>query len=268
MKELTSEACSLEAVELCKLNAIRLMGDSRNTSPPTRTALLELSIEECGKGLIVLMHFFKNNLTRSSSSLEVKRSPETEKTIQFVGGILKALPKGFDDIMSEETLREAFYDHTVKLKAVSAIVEMFGRIAANFDIQAMMEFYGNLERQAPNAVRKLQPEPKLQNATEILKKMRPEGQNASEAFKEILNELEVIDSDMFSNLDSIKKTGFFVNYDKELGSFLFSAGLSDGDCKRLENIISFLIQTIDVFERIPQLLKGLEGGENARRSRT
>ena len=268
MKELTSEACSLEAVELCKLNAIRLMGDSRNTSPPTRTALLELSIEECGKGLIVLMHFFKNNLMHSSSNPEVKRSPESEKMMQLVEGILKPLPKGFGDIMSEETLRQAFYDHTVKLKAVGAIVEAFSRIAANLDFQAMTEFYGSLERQAPNAVRKLQPEPKLQNATEILKKMQPEGQNASEAFKEILNKLEVIDSDIFPNLDDIKKTGFFVNYDKDLGGFLFSAGLSDGDCKRLENIISLLIQTIDVFERIPQLLRGLEEREDAKRSQT
>ena len=62
VNSLSSESCRMEVIELCRLNAQRLLEDSKRTSEPTRSALLELSLEECGKGIVVFFHLFKQNI--------------------------------------------------------------------------------------------------------------------------------------------------------------------------------------------------------------
>jgi hypothetical protein len=99
---------SLEGIQLCELNAERLLKDSTSVSDPTATALSELAVEEACKGL--MMYFLLETDTTNSEGgleLEPKEIAELEAFAEKNRRYIEKLPS---------QLGEAFSHHPVKLR--------------------------------------------------------------------------------------------------------------------------------------------------------
>ena len=106
---------SLSAVELCVLNAERLLVDATKVSPPTSAALAELSIEEAAKGWMLCFRLLaQGRCTRIRMRVTAK---ELKGASEYLGKQLEYL-RGLDG-----EIIDAFKFHKVKLRFTAFLLQ-------------------------------------------------------------------------------------------------------------------------------------------------
>lgn len=108
-------ALSLAEIEKCLDNSKELRRDARKTSVETSLALLELSMEECAKGMVLLFDrkFALEAVDPSSSeTLEKISDPELRAVFQKHGRFL-----------TPEAVRLSFKHHWMKLKQLQFVLD-------------------------------------------------------------------------------------------------------------------------------------------------
>lgn len=109
---------SMSDVELCVRNARRLRKDARRTSPGTRLALEELALEELAKGSMVMFRIYIQ--AAAAGRLMPPRAGG-------VGGVVsKGVTKLLEsraDLLSDAALKEAFWNHDIKLDHVALMID-------------------------------------------------------------------------------------------------------------------------------------------------
>ena len=109
------EHYSIEDVEKCQKNAIRLYKDALNTSIPTKAALIELGIEELSKGIILLANIPKPNLDPVLKEL-INLNSDSD-LLSSLDSLKKYNFKKFD-----------MFDHKRKLKIIEDIFKSLGLV--------------------------------------------------------------------------------------------------------------------------------------------
>lgn len=109
-------ALSPEDAEMCLDNAKGLTKDSKKTSDETALALLELSMEECAKGIILLFdRKFHEEGFDPGSEESLSKIPDPE---------LRALYRRHAEVLSPAAVRKAFKSHPVKLRQLEFVIEL------------------------------------------------------------------------------------------------------------------------------------------------
>ena len=229
-KETNSDSIQYATVENAKKcidNADRLYDDALKTSPPTKAALIELSIEELAKGLMVLY-----------------KTPEFEEIglkADFVdaGKILEDLDgtnfiKTIDDFKIGD-FRKRF--HPEKLKFIEAIVKLSQQFFVTYrpQMETLINTFGN-------------------NFGQYFSKSFAEPMKITE------EELSNLADSKISDLDDIKNDGFYVNFKDGKVIEPKNVPLS---FKKLSRIFSFmrmlikniiiLIEGADILDYNPQM---------------
>jgi hypothetical protein len=106
-KILPKPKLSLEGVQLCELNAERLLRDSTTVSEPTASALCELSIEEASKGLMMVFLMEDDPESEGDIKLEPSELASIEEFVEYNRKYIDKLPS---------LLSDAFWGHRVKLR--------------------------------------------------------------------------------------------------------------------------------------------------------
>ncbi len=120
---------SFENVQLCLLNAERLLADSKKTTSPTAVALVEFSLEELMKGWMLIFIYTKNKLDKLTET-------ERKATMEKLGLNLGSLKNEFESMSEEDKekfgsavkvlfepeLKEAFWKHDIKLEYLAALL--------------------------------------------------------------------------------------------------------------------------------------------------
>jgi hypothetical protein len=169
-------------VELCVENAERLLIDSTKTSPPTSAALAELSIEEVAKAWLLFFRFMAQgrpvrNLPRIPASIRRAMEDAAESSL-----------KDFRNI--DHTIFEAFRDHRVKLRFLGFLLKQLEVSLPVLAQSADMARVGrDIQGPAIN-VREIDPAKEIASIQKLISSFRLEG---------------------LSDLDSVKKRGFYVN---------------------------------------------------------
>ncbi len=173
------EYATVENAQKCIDNADRLYDDALKTSSPTKAALIELSIEELAKGLMVLY-----------------KTPEFKDSglkADFVdaGKILEDLD-GTDFIKTLDSFKIGDFTkpfHPEKLKFIQAIVKLSQQFFVTYRTQMELLI---------NAFGK--------NFSQYFSK------SFADTMKIIEEELSNLDDSNISDLDDIKKDGFYVDF--------------------------------------------------------
>lgn len=109
-------ALSVDDAELCLDNARGLQRDSKKTSDETALALLELSMEECAKGIIL-------TLDRVFAAAEF--DPNSEDSLSKISDAeLRALYQRHAKSLSPLAVRRAFESHAVKLRQLQFVLDL------------------------------------------------------------------------------------------------------------------------------------------------
>jgi hypothetical protein len=110
---------SLSAADarLCLENAQALWEDSKKTSPETALALLELSMEECAKGITL---FFD-----SKFAIEGFEPNSAESLAKVADPELRAIYERYREVLSPENVRNSFRRHWVKLRQLQFALDFF-----------------------------------------------------------------------------------------------------------------------------------------------
>lgn len=126
---------SLEGIQLCVQNAERLFQDSQSTSTPTKTALLEIGLEEVSKAWGILIYFIIRILNENPSFLKYlnkyshldgrkfnKLSKENSNKIEryIKNAQLENLINPFDE--------ELFSNHKPKVEYLSQVIDFIKNI--------------------------------------------------------------------------------------------------------------------------------------------
>ena len=229
-KETSSDSIQYATVENAKKcidNADRLYDDALKTSPPTKAALIELSIEELAKGLMVLY-----------------KTPEFEEIglkADFVdaGKILEDLDgtnfiKTIDDFKIGDFTKRF---HPEKLKFIEAIVKLSQQFFVTYrtQMEQLINTFGN-------------------NFGQYFSKSFAEPMKITE------EELSNLADSKISDLDDIKNDGFYVNFKDGKVIEPKNVPLS---FKKLSRIFSFmrmlikniiiLIEGADILDYNPQM---------------
>lgn len=241
MNSLSSDSCSLEVIELCRLNAQRLLEDSKRTSEPTRSALLELSLEECGKGIVVFFHLTKQKIFQLETSKTHNATFLEDSLVNIMAVFLGVDKHELSIIMEVDFLRETFKQHKFKLHAVKLWLTMLVRMAESFEPESTADYYETAKTRSSEA---------LEHGSGFkLKDIKPQLTKEDiagirEANQEWLYVLNSVDRNVLIKLDEVKKMGFFVDYDQRLHSFVFPNGLSKKDNDTLERLTEVLISEL------------------------
>ena len=131
----SAKYATIENAKKCIDNAERLYDDASKTSPPTKAALIELSIEELAKALLVLY-----------------KTPEFENSLlkaEFVdaGKIINNL-EGTDFIKTLDEFKIADFTtrvHEKKLNFIQSIVKLAQEFYINAapELDPLLKMYGN-----------------------------------------------------------------------------------------------------------------------------
>ncbi|MDG6934945.1 MAG: hypothetical protein JRN68_09650 [Nitrososphaerota archaeon] len=251
--------CTYEAFELCLLNAERLLDDSESASRPTKAALMELALEECGKAFLVLLWAVINEL---NSRIDKIRG-DSESRVRVV--VHDAQDFGLNDlhmpenvvvglrrlqeIFDKKTLNEAFCHHNVKLESIAFILDRSKSFVQNITVeqitglmknQALMNYVGSFLH--------------ITDLYEIREMLAKNNEALKEAIEEIRRIFGNTDVAKVRNLDKLKKTGFYVNYKSSKHTFVFPTGLPDFESEGLKKIIIGVIQILRVIaDFVPQI---------------
>jgi hypothetical protein len=115
---------SIEGVELCALNAERLIRDSFTVSEPTAVALSEFAIEEASKGLMMLFLIEAKNATKEEAEAEAEPSLAFELEAGEVKQIQDFFEKNRPYLERLDTeLNRAFKQHPPKLRFLQFALE-------------------------------------------------------------------------------------------------------------------------------------------------
>ena len=167
-----SEHYSIEDVEKCQNNAIRLYKDTLNTSIPTKAALIELGIEELSKGIILLANIPKPNL-----------DPALKELINLDSD--SHLIHSLDSLKKYDFKKFNMFDHKRKLKVVEDIFKSLGLFSPQLEkISATLQ---NIIRPTFGTVDDIQ-RSKFDNAISDINRFN------------------------FKDLYKIKENGFYVNF--------------------------------------------------------
>jgi hypothetical protein len=107
---------SMDDVALCVRNAKRLMKDSSHVSPGTCLALRELALEELAKGSMVQFRIYIQDAVKG-------KWPATRSTAGPAPPELGELLDRNADLLTDEALKRAFWDHDIKLGHVALMVD-------------------------------------------------------------------------------------------------------------------------------------------------
>ena len=175
----TTKYATIENAQKCIDNGNRLYGDALKTSPPTQAALIELSIEELAKALLVLY-----------------------KTPEFENSLLKI--KFVDAAKIVNDLNETDFIKTLDAFKISDFKTRVHEKKLNF-IQSIVklsqQFYEN-EFPYLNPLIKIYGD----NFSQYFPK------SAKDPIEITVEEVSNLADSEISNLDEIKKDGFYVNF--------------------------------------------------------
>lgn len=173
---------SFSAVELSVENAERLLIDATKTSPPTSAALAELSIEEASKAWLLYFRFMAKgrtvrNLPRIPASVRKAMEAAAESSLQ-----------DFRDL--DHTILEAFRDHRVKLRFLGFLLKQLEVSLPAFAQSGEMARIGQDIQGPAFNVREIDAAKEIDSIQRLISSFRLEG---------------------LTDLDSVKKRGFYVN---------------------------------------------------------
>ena len=109
---------TLEDATLCLRNSDRLRRDSRGRTLGTRLALLELALEEVAKGNMILI---RTEIQKAPGPSRLGAESAPPDSIQ---GRLRALLLAKMHLFTDDALREAFWNHDIKLEFVEFLIDL------------------------------------------------------------------------------------------------------------------------------------------------
>jgi hypothetical protein len=201
---------SFSAVELTIENAERLLIDSTKTSPPTSAALAELSVEEAAKAWLLYFRFMAQGRT-------VRNLPRIPAAVRrAMEAAAESSLKDFQDL--DHTIFEAFRDHRVKLRFLGFLLKQLEVSLPIFAKSAEMAQIGqDIQGPAIN-VREIDAASEIGAIQNLISSFRLEG---------------------LTDLDSVKKRGFYVNI-TDRGD-LISPSIYSPPTRLLVELAAFLI---------------------------
>ncbi len=242
--------CTYEAFELCLLNAERLLDDSESASRPTKAALMELALEECGKAFLVLPWAIINKLKVQIDKIHGNSISEVRMkapNAQDFGLSDLQMPENVDvgrrleEIFDKKTLNEAFCRHNAKLESIASVLNYLNSFVQNITAeqirqllsnQALMDYIGGFFQ--------------ITDLTKLKEVLAKDDGALQGAIAEIRGIFKNTDVAKVRNLDKLKKTGFYVDYNDLKESFIFPSGLNDFESDGLKKTIIGVIQILRV----------------------
>jgi hypothetical protein len=201
---------SFTAVEVCVENAERLLIDATKTSPPTAAALAELSIEEAAKGWMLFLRLQAQGRT-------VRNLPRISKAVSRA--LEKAIEENLDDLAHlDDRILEAFRDHRVKLRFLRLLLRF---VSAGLPLLSKKEDMVRISQDIHGPAFNLEaidPSREIEAIEALLSSFRLEG---------------------LTDLDSIKKRGFYVNISERWD--LVSPSIESFPTRLLLELAAFLI---------------------------
>ncbi len=250
--KISSDDCSVEGVQLCMLNSQRLLEDSRKVSGPTKSALLELSLEECGKGIVMFYHALGNSI----KVLPKEKKQEIESLRHKLFGnkpTSSKLENGMRRAIGEEYLERIFNNHEIKLDAIGTLLDGMKLFFSPFTSKDLRTILRNITQFAPALLKPIEENIGLADLSDTLAKIESDTTELDKAIEDIKKVLESFDDSTLKKLDEIKKTGFYVDFGA--GALIYPKGLSDSENKKLEDLITNLLRILSVFLYLPQAFK-------------
>ena len=126
----------LEGAQLCVQNAERLFQDSQSTSTPTKTALLEIGLEEVSKAWGILMIFEKKIFNENSTLSEyLKRALhlDEEKFNKITGENENKFREYLGNVQFENLINpfdeKSFSNHNAKINYLSLMIGLVKNIS-------------------------------------------------------------------------------------------------------------------------------------------
>lgn len=201
---------SFTAVEVCVENAERLLTDATKTSAPTAAALAELSIEEAAKGWMLFLRL-------QAQGRELPNLPRIPRAVS--DALEQALQDSIDDIRHlDDRILDAFRGHRVKLRFLTLLLKI---VSAGLPLlskkEDMVRISQDIHGPAFN-VRNAEPSREIEAIEALLSSFRLEG---------------------LSDLDEIKKRGFYVNISEKWD--LVSPSIESFPTRLLLELAAFLI---------------------------
>ena len=175
----TTKYATIENAQKCIDNGNRLYGDALKTSPPTQAALIELSIEELAKALLVLYKTpeFENSLLKIKFVDAAKIVNDLNET-DFIKTLDAFKISDFKTRVHEKKLN--FIQSIVKLSRQFYITDFP-------ELDSIIKMYG-------------------ENFSQYFPK------SAKDPIKTTVEEISNLADSDISDLDEIKKDGFYVNF--------------------------------------------------------
>jgi hypothetical protein len=184
---------TIDDVALCRDNARRLRSDASRSSAPTRPGLLELSIEECAKGFLIL---FEGKIRREGADL---RNPESFEKITDSG--VRSILEKHRGVLTPDAVRQAFWSHEVKLAHLEFLIDYLSYNAPKFAELSVQMAIGDPRLPFRQRMRILLTLGNKRNRAEAVSQSREELQE--------LRDLEL------ETLDELKEDGFYVNLSED-----------------------------------------------------
>ena len=204
---------SLSAVEVCLLNAERLLLDATKTSGPTAAALAELSVEEAAKAWMLYFRLlFQGRRPRFSPRLSRTGNAEIDEFLESQASYLRGL---------DNEIAAAFRFHKVKLRFLSFLLLYVEKVLP------VLGKKGNLKRLAEEI-----------HGPTIRISESAGGLNTENA----LRLLKAFRLERLTELDAVKQRGFYVGLTKR--GDLVSPDIDPVPSQLLLQLGAFLILTL------------------------
>ena len=124
---------SLEAIQLCILNAERLLDDSQNVRIPTKMALLELGLEEISKAWGLLLTLEKKIFDQNPNLIKTYFELSHIDFTKYNNAINEKIAKYFSDTTFESFMtpfdKDSFTNHRKKIEFLSKFIWYIKNIA-------------------------------------------------------------------------------------------------------------------------------------------
>jgi hypothetical protein len=173
---------SFSAVQICIENAERLLVDATKTSPPTSAALAELSIEESSKAWMLFFRF----MAQGRSVRNLPRVPTTGR--KAMEGVIASNLRDFQNL--DARILEAFRGHRVKLRFLGVLLQLLEiSLPLLSRTDELARIGQDIQGPAIN-VREVDPAKEIESISQLISSFRLDG---------------------LTDLDSVKKRGFYVN---------------------------------------------------------
>lgn len=182
----------LEGIQLCMVNAKRLIEDSENVSEITATSLLELALEEITKGFMLLN---RGALTREEYREFTVNLKEVLNDSDFDEEDERSIEKFYREtgygFFKELTVENDFENHEEKLKYLAYLITYLKYLVVpvlkHADLKTGIgKIYGKFIRIEPG---------------DIL-----------EGVEDMVDQLEMLDQSQIRELSRLKNDGFYVKY--------------------------------------------------------